>query len=366
MQHAEAAWLKGDFEASTAALAAKTGSKPNFVKESGFDPNTLPPGVSCEPLYWRGNPLPSYFVRFEKAVSVFDIGVPLANDGTFLSQAFCHLKYPERYYHLFGSDAGKALETAAQSDQFVADAYVTLVRPPYYHWLLDTLPHLLGASRLGHVKQINLIAPETHLFEPWQRALLERAARAFGITNLSYLPLNGNVLGVRPGFSQTRLPLSDRLALIRSIAPKEEAAQKPMLLYSRRSATDTRKLANENQIIAALGDRFTVIEPRELDLDIQMSVFAQARCVVGVHGSNLANIAFCKPGTAVVEIAAGLPQPHFEKLAQAADLNFHRVTAKPIDQSSEEKTWAQAHGDLTVDPSAVVDAVEKALAITNP
>ena len=88
----------------------------------------------------------------------------------------------------------------------------------------------------------------------------------------------------------------------------------------------------------------------------------KARCVAGVHGSNLTNIAFCQPGTAVVEIAAGLPQPHFERLAEAAALRFMRVEADPVAPDSKDKTWAQAHGDLTVDPAAVLTVIDEVLA----
>ena len=119
-------------------------------------------------------------------------------------------------------------------------------------------------------------------------------------------------------------------------------------------------------MIEALGERFTVIDPGQMDLDIQMSLFSQARCIVGVHGSNLANMVFCQSDTAVVEIAAGLPQPHFEKLAEAADLRFVRVAAHAVDSDNSQKTWAQAHGDLTVDPAAVAQAVDEALASTSP
>ena len=204
LQQAETAWRNGDYTASTAALAARAGTKPNFVRESVFDPFALPPGVASEPLYWQGEALPSHLVRIEDGVAVFDIGVPLTRDGTFMSGAFCHLKYPERYCHLFEEESGQALKTAAQSDHFVTDAYITLVRPPYYHWLMDTLPHLYAATRLSHVKEIKLIAPKTQSFQPWQKALLEKAAGAFGISNLSYLPLDGTAIGVRSAY---RAPL---------------------------------------------------------------------------------------------------------------------------------------------------------------
>lgn len=359
LREAEAAWLAGDLTISTQALAARSGDEPNFVQEKHFDPGTLPDGVTSEPLTFGGQTLSSHLVRLEKGVAVFDIGVPLFQDGTFASQSFAHLKYPERYAHLFSQSAGRALETAARNSHAIADAYVTLIRPPYYHWLLDTIPHLYGASRLGQLEKVKLIAPDTMPFHPWQRALLEKAAKAFGINNLAYLPTNGTAVAVRPGYSQTHMSLPDRLSLLRLIAPLQETSKPSRLLYSRRGKSDVRQLQNEDAVIKALGPQFDVIDPGSMDLDSQMRVFSEARCVVGVHGSNLSNIAFCQRGTLVVEIAAGLPQPHFERLAEAADLSFARVNGKATNGNSEEKTWAQAHGDLTVEPAAVEAALAR-------
>ena len=101
------------------------------MREAPFDPGSLPPGLTCEPLNLGGRPLPSYLVRFEQGVAVFDIGVPLLQDGTFMSHAFAHLKYPERYVHLFSEESGNAIKTAANNAHHIANAYVTLVRPPF-------------------------------------------------------------------------------------------------------------------------------------------------------------------------------------------------------------------------------------------
>jgi hypothetical protein len=362
LRQAESAWLDGDFSSSTKALAAKAGSTPNFVLESAFDPGALPNGITAEPLVLGGRSLSSHLVRIEQGLAVFDIGVPLLHDGTFYSQAFAHLKYPERYAHLFSEAAGQALAEAARSNHHVANAYVTLIRPPYYHWLLDTIPHLYGASRLQHLDQVKLIAPDTMTFHPWQKALLEKASGAFGIKNLAYLPTNGTAVAIRSSYSQTRMSLPERWSLLRLIAPSVSPKKPWRFLYSRRGTKDVRRLTNEDALIAALGGKFTVIDPSDLDLDTQMSLFAEARCVVGVHGSNLANIAFCRAGTTVVEIAAGLSQPHFERLAEAADLEFVRVEASPATLETHEKTWAQAHGDLTVNPADVIQAVDVGLA----
>jgi len=366
LRKAETAWLNQDLAASTTTLAEKNGCTNPFVKEAPLNPVTLPRGIRCEPLFYRGESLDSHLVTFERGVAVFDIGVPLLSDGTFFSHAFTHLKYPERYVHLFDTDAGHALQTAAQNDHHVADAYITLVRPPYYHWLMDTLAHLYGATRLKHLHQVKLVAPETSPLTSWQRGLLERTSKVFGISNLAYLPMNGTAVALRPGYSQTRLGLSHRVSLVRQLLPSSGKVKPHRFLFSRRGPGDRRQLENEEAVIAALGEQFTVIEPGAMDFDSQASLFAEARCVIGVHGSNLTNIAFCRPGTAVVEIAAGLPQPHFEAMAKEACLQFRRVNAVPIDGEALDRTWAQAHGNLTVDPAYVAQAVEDALSFTNP
>ena len=369
LKQAEKAWLDGDLLASTRSLAARSGDSPSFVREDHFDPNNLPDSVTAEPLIFGGRLLSSHLVHLQSGIAVFDIGVPLLQNGTFMSPAFAHLKYPERYAHLFSKHAGQALSAAACSSNSISDAYITLVRPAYYHWLLDTIPHLYGASRLSHLAQVKLIAPKTMALQPWQKGLLEKAAGAFGINNLAYLPTNGTAVAARPGYSQTYMALSDRLSLLRLIAPPKDPGAQQRLLYSRRDTKDIRRLVNQEKVIGALGKKFEVIEPGSMDLDGQMRLFAEARCVVGVCGSNLANIVFCQPGTLVVEIAAGLHQPHFERIAEAAGLRFIRVEATPVDSVSyakpgaqvREKTWQQAHGDLTIDPDVVTKAIEESL-----
>jgi hypothetical protein len=157
------------------------------------------------------------------------------------------------------------------------------------------------------------------------------------------------------------MPLAERLRLLSYLMPAgvKNAGD---FLYVRRGAGEVRQLHNEAAVIEALGTRFRTIEPGNMSIDDQIRAFAGARCVVGVHGSNLTNIVFCAPGTAIIEIAAGLPQPHFEQISATAGLRLQRVTAAPVGTRAETGlTWAQAHGDLTVRPQDVVSAVDAAL-----
>jgi capsular polysaccharide biosynthesis protein len=364
VRRAETAWRQDDLKTSTGALRALAGARDDGVCEARFEPYALPRGISAEPLSFHGKPLTSHLVRFESAAALFDIGVPIAPDGTFYSRAFAHLKYPERYTHLFTDDADKAVRAAVAKDTAVKDGYVTVIRPPYYHWLLDTVPHLLGASRLTSCETVNLIGPADAPLKPWQQELLARAAGLFGIANLGWLPVSGTVVAVAPGYSQTRMPLDQRLDVIARLAPKTGTAKPNRVIYAKRGKGDARRLINEDDVIAALEPRVEVIEPGAMTLDDQMRTFAGARCVIGVHGSNLTNIAFCRPGATVIEIAAGLPQTHFEKLCRAAGLRFHRVAADPAVPSAGDKaepSWADAHGDLRANPAEIKNALTQAL-----
>lgn len=370
LRRAEAAWVHGDLNTSTATLAQHAGNPTPVVHEAAYQPEHMPAGTSSIQLSHGDKKLSSHLTTFGEGIAIFDIGVPLTLNGTFFSQTFSHLRYPERYTHLFTTDTDRAIKTIREQPNRLENAYIVPIRPPYYHWLLDTVPHLLGAGRLSHLPEVRLIAPNSMPLRSWQKELLEKSSRAFGATNLKWTPLDGNIIGVRPGYSQTRLPLTERLTVLRALMPRYDSAPPWRFIYVKRSAGDVRQLLNEAALLEALSDRFEVIEPGQLDIEFQMKVFAEARCVVGVHGSNLTNIVFCQPGTAVVEIAAGLPQPHFENLCKGAGLNFARVNGMPAhERDSAESdnampaTWAQAHGDLGVDAKEVLQAIEQALAV---
>lgn len=369
LRQIEASRARGDATASTSQLAAYAGNPAPVVCEANYTPQGLPLGTSAVPLSYNGQTLSSYLTTFDEGIAVFDIGVPLGINGTFFSHAFSHLRYPERYTHLFSKETDDAIRTIQQQGHRIKDAYVTLIRPPYYHWLLDTIPHLLGAAHLKQVDCIKLIAPDTMPLKVWQKELLERAAKSFGFSNVEWHPLTGNIVGVQPGYSQTRMPMGERVEVVRSLGPRTNSQKPWRFLYAKRSSGDIRQLKNEADVLQALDERFEVIEPGQLDVETQMQVFSEAQCVVGVHGSNLTNITFCQPGTAVVEIAAGLYQPHFERVCREAQLCFERVAGVPTTdetQSTENSevtapTWAQAHGDLTVEPAHILEAIERAI-----
>ena len=57
----------------------------------------------------------------------------------------------------------------------------------------------------------------------------------------------------------------------------------------------------------------------------QVGLFYNADCIVGLHGGGFANLAFCKPGTKVVELTSPNAGTAIENLAKKNDLNYNSI-----------------------------------------
>ena len=106
-------------------------------------------------------------------------------------------------------------------------------------------------------------------------------------------------------------------------------------LYIPRSGS--RIISNEYELIAILKKyNFEIFNPAE---HINSpSFFAEASIVVGAHGAALADLAFCRPGTKVLEL---MPSdhifPYWYSLSCAADLDYHLMIGKSEAERPEPK-----------------------------
>ncbi|MFH0756862.1 MAG: glycosyltransferase family 61 protein, partial [Bacteroidota bacterium] len=96
----------------------------------------------------------------------------------------------------------------------------------------------------------------------------------------------------------------------------------------------TRKVQNETSLISiALDHGFEIFDP--LKCDDPPSVFSEAAVVVSAHGSALADLAFCQPGTSVLElIPSDHMFPYWYTIANAAGMHYFYL----VGQSTEERT----------------------------
>jgi len=105
----------------------------------------------------------------------------------------------------------------------------------------------------------------------------------------------------------------------------------PTKIYIDRSDAYTKKqnqrlLANENEIKKYLLEKdFVPVKLHKINFKEQVNLFYNAECIIGLHGAGFANLAFCKPGTKVIEMRSSNAGFMYENLAKKNDLNYHSI-----------------------------------------
>jgi hypothetical protein len=206
-------------------------------------------------------------------------------------------------------------------DQFYA--------PNYAHWLLDWLPrlHIYRSLDFGSIDHVLV----NSVSQPYERDHLARLgvspeqvveAVASPLIEPDVLLIrSANLLVFHPAFFGADWALS---FLRRSLLPSETPSTKKRRLFISRSDAAGRHLEREDEVFEALR-AFGVERLRlsELSAEDQACAFRDAELVVGVHGAGLANLVFCSPATAVLEIFSPLyGTTTFFDIAQARGLRY--------------------------------------------
>jgi capsular polysaccharide biosynthesis protein len=98
-----------------------------------------------------------------------------------------------------------------------------------------------------------------------------------------------------------------------------------------------------------------VIEDMPETIDDQMRLFRSASLIVSSHGSALANLVWCEPGTRVLELfSSGYVYNYYYYLSQLLGLSYACV----VTQSSRSNHWTNLASDIFVD----LRGLEQALA----
>jgi tetratricopeptide (TPR) repeat protein len=174
----------------------------------------------------------------------------------------------------------------------------------YFHWLGEVLPclDLLRRAGITRVDHIWLNGP----ILPFQLQTLELLGISTDclVSSADYphieaeeliVPhcgqVNGWMSAIAPDFLRYSLP------------PKQSSQVWPTKIYLSRASTSYRRLRNEPEIIDTLSKSgFVAVQPEQLAITDQISLFAHAEAIVAPHGAALSNLVFCRPGTKVVEI----------------------------------------------------------------
>ncbi len=109
-------------------------------------------------------------------------------------------------------------------------------------------------------------------------------------------------------------------------------------IYVTREDSNYRKIINEGDVVTLLRQNgYRVINPQLYEIDEQIEIFSNAKNIIAPHGSNLANIIFCKPGTEIFEITPSFNdnektlENRYLNLAQINNLKYKKIIADTVD-----------------------------------
>lgn len=231
----------------------------------------------------------------------------------------------------------------------------------YYHWLLEALPRLDLYERSGLAID-RFYAPIRHRFQRETLALLgisrDRIVPATCHAHLS--PHRLVVSSIHGSLSRVRIDFLFR-RLTSHVEPWGGPARR---IFISRGSRGPRAIVNERDLVRALAP--LGVERHRLEgmpLAEQVALFHQAECVIGPHGAGLTNLAFCRPGTKVIELGTPFrPWTCFYEIAHHRQLDYHLHMASPVHVRHFHPQTAVGDSDLRVDPTAVRDVVEAVLA----
>ncbi|MEE9321897.1 MAG: glycosyltransferase family 61 protein [Granulosicoccus sp.] len=236
----------------------------------------------------------------------------------------------------------------------------------YYHWMIDVLPKLAVLESAGislddidcfvvnckfdfqretlarfGIHEGRIHAPDTTMSMTAERMLIpylkhdlgERLYYGLGLGIARWVPvwLRNTFTTSYRGSENTLTPT------IRS--PDSSGSNANEFLYISRAESGTRTLEKETALKAELelrGFRSVVLESHTVAE--QAALLANASVVVAAHGAGLTNIAFCQPGTLVVEIFGEYVAPCYWSLAAVACLDYRQYLAYEALQSASGKT----------------------------
>ncbi len=198
----------------------------------------------------------------------------------------------------------------------------------YCHWLLEELPRLLLLARSGQTTE-NLIA---HTDAPFIReafALGRFSERVLEAKRYSHFECEQLIIPSLVGRSGCPTPQVLRLLTEFTEPLCERGAGQGECLYITRENAGRRRVTNEAELWRHLEARgFRKVRTEELSWTEQINAFAQAKVIVAPHGAGLANLAFCQPGTRVVELFnRAYVNPCFWRLAAMKGLDYRPVVS---------------------------------------
>ncbi len=152
---------------------------------------------------------------------------------------------------------------------------------------------------------------------------------------------------------------SDLKLLRQTLLPQALIGKTSDRIYISRKAR--RKLTNENEVIKVLKEfDFDIIEDTPKTVAEQITLYKNARIIIGPHGASYTNIINCAPGTILIELFPGGYYPdYFRSLSRALGLSYYAI----FEDNISETHYRNLGDDLTIDPEKIKIALQNILSL---
>ena len=142
------------------------------------------------------------------------------------------------------------------------------------------------------------------------------------------------------------LSLNDSIEILKKFINPKTNIETSRKIYVTREDSNYRKIINEGDVVTLLREKgYKVINPQLYEIDEQIEIFSNAEKIIAPHGSNLANIIFCKPGTEIYEFTPSFRNN--EKVLEDRYLNLSLINGLKHNKIISDTVDVENHSALT-------------------
>tara|TARA_B100000963_G_scaffold171560_1_gene149190 strand:- start:1116 stop:2138 length:1023 start_codon:yes stop_codon:yes gene_type:complete len=134
------------------------------------------------------------------------------------------------------------------------------------------------------------------------------------------------------------LSINDSIEILKNFLNPKTNLELSKKIYVTREDSNYRKIINEGDVVKLLREKgYKVINPQLYEIAEQIEIFSNAEKIIAPHGSNLANIIFCKPGTEIFEITPSFKvnekilEERYLNLSLINNLKYNKIISDTID-----------------------------------
>ena len=141
------------------------------------------------------------------------------------------------------------------------------------------------------------------------------------------------------------LSLNDSIKILKEFINPNTGIELSKKIYVTREDSNYRKVINEGDVVTLLREKgYRVINPQLYEIEEQIEIFSNAEKIIAPHGSNLANIIFCKPGTEIFEIIPSFRDN--EKILENRYLNLCKINSLKHNKIVSDTVDVENHSTL--------------------